>query len=68
MIARTSPVAWIDLNRDGKFSEHDAKQSFGVAVAGKFDKGCYIVFGDDAIFQNIFLQKDNMPLGNNLIS
>lgn len=67
VIAQTSPNAWIDLNRDGKFSEGDARQSFGVVVTGTFGKGRYVVFGDDAIFQNTFLQKDNMDLGKNMV-
>jgi hypothetical protein len=67
VIAQSGPKAWIDLNGDGKFSEGDARQSFGVAVAGTFGKGRYIVFGDDAIFQNKFLQKENLKLGKNLV-
>jgi hypothetical protein len=67
IIARTSPQAWIDLNRDGKFNSTDAKQSFGVIIAGTYGKGKYVLFGDDAIFQNIFLEKENMALGKNLV-
>jgi hypothetical protein len=67
IIARTSKQAWIDLNRDGKFNSTDAQQSFGVAVAGNYGKGTYVIFGDDAIFQNIFLEKENMGLGKNLV-
>jgi hypothetical protein len=66
IIARTGPKAWIDLNGDGKFSETDARQSFGVVIAGTFGKGGYVIFGDDAIFQNKFLDQENMPLGKNL--
>ena len=65
-IARTGPNAWIDLNRDGKFNETDARQSFGVIIAGTLGKGRYIIFGDDAIFQNKFLDQENMALGKNL--
>jgi hypothetical protein len=67
IIARTGPRAWIDLNRDGKFNNTDARQSFGVAITGTFGKGQYVVFGDDAIFQNIFLERENMALGKNLV-
>jgi hypothetical protein len=67
VIAQTSPEAWIDLNGDQRFSEGDARQSFGVIVTGAYGKGRYIVFGDDAIFQNKFLQKDNLDLGKNLV-
>jgi hypothetical protein len=66
IIARTGPKAWIDLNRDGKFNETDAKQSFGVVIAGTLGKGKYVIFGDDAIFQNKFLDQENLPLGKNL--
>jgi hypothetical protein len=66
IIARTGPNAWIDLNGDGKFNETDARQSFGVVIAGTLGKGEYVIFGDDAIFQNKFLDQENMPLGKNL--
>jgi len=67
IIAQTSDKAWIDLNRDGQFNETYAMQSYGVAVAGTFGKGSYVVFGDDAIFQNTFLEKENTALGKNLV-
>jgi hypothetical protein len=66
IIARTGPKAWVDLNRDGKFNKTDARQSFGVVIAGSLGKGKYVIFGDDAIFQNKFLDQENMPLGKNL--
>jgi hypothetical protein len=66
IIAQTGPKAWVDLNRDGKFNKPDARQSFGVVIAGTFGKGRYVIFGDDAIFQNKFLEQENMTLGKNL--
>jgi hypothetical protein len=66
IIARTGEKAWIDLNRDGKFNETDVRQSFGVVIEGTFGKGRYVIFGDDAIFQNKFLDQENMPLGKNM--
>jgi len=39
-----------------------------VAVAGRSGKGRFVVFGDDAIFQNKFLTGDNLVLGRNLAS
>jgi hypothetical protein len=66
IIAQTGPTAWLDLNRDGKFNETDARQSFGVVIAGTSGKGRYVIFGDDAIFQNKFLEQENMTLGKNL--
>lgn len=66
IIARTGSKAWIDLNGDGQFNGNDAQQSFGVIIAGTLGKGRYVIFGDDAIFQNKFLDQENMPLGKNL--
>ena len=66
IIARTGPKAWIDLNGDGQFNGNDAQQPFGVIIAGTLGKGRYVIFGDDAIFQNKFLDRENMPLGKNL--
>jgi len=66
IIAQTGPKAWVDLNRDGKFNKPDARQSFGVVIAGTLGKGKYVIFGDDAIFQNKFLEQENMTLGKNL--
>lgn len=67
-IARTSSSAWIDLNRNGRFDQGDAQQSFAVAVAGEAGKGRFVVFGDDAVFQNKFLKEDNLILARNLVS
>jgi hypothetical protein len=66
IIARTGPKAWIDLNGDGQFNGNDSQQPFGVIIAGTLGKGRYVIFGDDAIFQNKFLDKENMPLAKNL--
>jgi hypothetical protein len=65
-IARTSPEAWIDLNNDGTLSPGDAVGAFVVVVTGNLGKGRYVVFGDDAIFQNRFLDDDNRKLAVNL--
>jgi hypothetical protein len=67
IIAHTGPRSWIDLNRDGKLNRGDAVQSFGIVVAGTFGLGRFVVFGDDAIFQNQFLTEDNTLLGKNLV-
>lgn len=67
-IARTDPSAWVDLNRNGRFDPEDARQSFAVAVAGEAGKGRFVVFGDDAIFQNKFLKDNNLILSRNLVS
>lgn len=65
-IARTSPSAWIDLNRTGKPDDGDAVDSFAVALAGSSERGRFVVFGDDAIFQNRFLAGGNLLLGQRL--
>ena len=66
IIAATSEDAWVDLDGNRKLSAADAVQSFGVVVAGTLGKGQFLVFGDDAIFQNKFLDDDNRRLANNL--
>jgi hypothetical protein len=65
-IAWTSPSAWIDLNGNNSYDPGDARQQFAVAVAGEAGKGRFVVFGDDAIFQNRFLTGDNLILARNL--
>lgn len=65
-IARTSPSAWVDLNGNATFDPGDARQQFTVAVAGEPGKGRFVVFGDDAVFQNKFLTGDNLILARNL--
>ncbi|MFZ5760186.1 MAG: DUF4350 domain-containing protein [Thermodesulfobacteriota bacterium] len=66
VVARTSPRAWVDLNSDGRQSEQDAMQPFAMVLAGSFNKGRFVVFGDDALFQNQFLTGDNQKLAHNL--
>ena len=66
-VAMTSPRAWIDLRHD-KVQTKDETASFAVACAGEIGKGGFLVFGDDAIFQNKFLDKKNKELAVNLAS
>ena len=66
VVAATSADAWVDLDGDRKLSPDDAVQSFGVVVAGTRGKGEFVVFGDDAVFQNKFLDADNTLLAKNL--
>ena len=68
VLAETGEKSWVDLDRDGKFSSHDAAQSFGVMVAGELGKGRYVVIGDDALFQNRFLDDSNRQLAINLVN
>lgn len=65
MVASTSPQAWIDLHRD-KIQTQEETASFGVLGAGDLGKGGFLVFGDDAIFQNKFLDANNKALAVNL--
>lgn len=65
VIASTSPMAWIDLDRS-EIQRKEATASFGVIVAGDIGKGGFLVFGDDAIFQNKFLNGPNKVLAANL--
>lgn len=66
IIARTGPQAWIDLNGDRRANSGDAVQSFGVVVAGELGRGRLLVFGDDGLFQNRFLDEENRRLAANL--
>jgi hypothetical protein len=66
VVAFTGPDTWVDLDGDGKLSDSDARQSFGVVVTGKYGYGRFVVFGDDAIFQNRFFDDDNRTLAANL--
>ena len=65
-IASTSPMAWIDVNRDQNLSNKEPVQEFGVLVTGCVGLGEFAVFADDAIFQNRFLKGENEKLLENL--
>lgn len=66
IVARTGAHGWIDLNHDGQLGIGDAVQPFGVAVVGKLGRGRFAVFGDDALFQNRYLDGNNRLLAENL--
>lgn len=68
VVARTSPTAWVDLNNNGTLEPRDAVRSFAVVVAGQMGAGRFVVFGDDAIFQNRFLTGGNRTLASNLVT
>ena len=65
-IARTSPTAWMDLNYDKILSKGDLIGAFSIVVTGTVGAGSYVIFGDDAIFQNKFLEGNNKRLAENL--
>lgn len=67
-LAETSQHGWIDRNRDNRLTEVDAMQTFGVMVAGEIGRGRYVVIGDDAIFQNRFLDESNRQLALQLVN
>lgn len=66
IIAATSPESWADLDGDRRPGKGDAVQSFGVVVTGTKGAGRFVLFGDDAIFQNRFLDQQNRQLAHNL--
>lgn len=65
-IAQTSPDAWVDLDGDKVISKGDVIGVFTVAVSGALGTGGFVVFGDDAIFQNRYLDENNSRLATNL--
>jgi hypothetical protein len=67
-VAFTSRSSWIDMDRNRQRSPQEVAHSFGVVVAGERGKGRFAVFGDDAIFQNRFLDEANRKLAANLAS
>jgi hypothetical protein len=66
IIALTGPRAWLDTDRDHRNSSSEPHGQVGVAAAGTLGKGAFVVFGDDAIFQNRFLKENNRILARNL--
>jgi len=67
-VAKTSPEAWADLDGDRVLSKGDVVGAFSVVVSGTHGAGSFIIFGDDAIFQNRYLDDDNKKLAANLAS
>jgi len=65
IVGSTSAKAWVDVNHDDTLGQGDLVHSLAVMMAGKLGKGEYLVSGDDAIFQNRFLEEDNRRLAEN---
>ncbi len=65
-IAKTSSGAWADLDGNKILSKGDVIGSFAVVVSGEQGAGAFVVFGDDAIFQNRYLDEHNSRLAANL--
>ena len=66
IIASTTPKGWLDLDGDKKLTSADVVQQFGILVEGTHGAGRFLVFGDDAIFQNRFLDESNRKLATNM--
>lgn len=65
-LAQTSADTWVDLDGDKVISKGDVIGSFTVALSGTLGSGSFILFGDDAIFQNRYLDENNSRLAANL--
>lgn len=65
-LAQTSADAWVDLDGDKVISKGDVSGAFTVAVSGTLGSGSFVLFGDDAIFQNRYLDENNSRLATNL--
>ena len=66
VIARTGPQSWLDSDNNGVRSSGDLVGTQALAVAGELGAGAYVVFGDDAIFQNRFLKAYNTEIAKRL--
>ncbi len=66
VLAWSSPGTWSDLNGDGRMGPDEPTMPQGILVGGERGKGAFLVFGDDAIFQNRFLTEGNLQLARNL--
>jgi hypothetical protein len=66
VLAKTSPTAWVDLDGNKVLSKGDVVGAFAVAVSGTLGAGSFVVFGDDALFQNRYLDENNSKLAANL--
>jgi hypothetical protein len=65
-LAWSSRNGWVDLERDGQPGPGDVVGPFAVAATGSYGPGRYVVFGDDALFQNRYLAGGNLQLADNL--
>ena len=65
-LARTGPGAWIELNRNGRSDPGEFAGQHDIVLSGPRGEGAFVAFGDDAIFQNRFLEGENRTLARNL--
>ncbi len=66
VLATSSPDSWVDMNQDQQLSTGDLINPFAVMISGDYGRGSFVVFADDAIFQNKFLHGGNKALAENL--
>ena len=66
IIVKTSSRAWLDTNMNNERDPGEKQRRLGLAIAGTLGDGNFVVFGDDAIFQNRFLSEENNRLAKNL--
>ena len=66
VIASASSKSWVDMNKNNTLDEGDGVYPYGLVVTGNIGKGSFVVFGDDAIFQNQFINAENKQLAINL--
>lgn len=66
VIARTGTRAWLDSDGNGRLSPGEPVGPQGLIVAGIQGAGEYVVYGDDAMFQNRFLKTYNAAAGDRL--
>lgn len=64
----TSEAAWMDLNRNRRFDAGEPQWAYAMGLVRPVGAGYVVVFGDDAIFQNRFLQQQNKQLAENLVA
>ncbi len=67
-LAFTTEEAWIDMNRNDQPDSNELVARWPVIVSGQQGEGAFVVFADDAIFQNRFLTGDNLQLARNLVA
>lgn len=62
-----APDLWLASHGQGASpGGRDPVGGFPLVVSGRLDKGEFVVFGGDALFQNQFLAGDNLQLARNL--
>lgn len=67
LAARTGRESWVDLNRNQTRDAGDPAQAFGIVALGTLGEGNFVVFADDALFQDRYLESGNLTLARNLV-